>query len=137
MPVSAAMPAGQSKRFAGVSDASARTIAAGTPATFRSSLLLLETAGQASTVRVSVWYTFPAGVLLSVQTVSSKDFVVGANQTLVIRDLSRSIIGPQRDSYGDLRDMQVDVEVVGGSGSVLPFIESVENATGDVVMRPE
>ena len=56
---------------------------------------------------------------------------------LVIRDLSRTIIGAQRDSFGDLRDMQVDVEVIGGSGGVLPFIESIENATGDLVMRPE
>jgi hypothetical protein len=137
LPVSAAMSSGQSKRFAGVSDASVRTIGEGTPATFRSSILLLETAGQPATVRVSLWYTFPAGVLVSAQTVSSKEFTVGANQILVIRDLSRTVIGAQRDSFGDLRDMQVDVEVIGGSGRVLPFIESVENATGDLVMRPE
>ncbi|MGZ8833620.1 MAG: Ig-like domain-containing protein [Thermoanaerobaculia bacterium] len=137
LPVSAAMSSGQSKRFAGVSDASVRTIGAGTPATFRSSILLLETAGQPATVRVSLWYTFPAGVLVSAQTVSSKEFTVGANQILVIRDLSRTVIGAQRDSFGDLRDMQVDVEVIGGSGRVLPFIESVENGTGDLVMRAE
>ncbi|MGZ5493901.1 MAG: hypothetical protein ACXW3E_10680, partial [Thermoanaerobaculia bacterium] len=137
LPASAAMSSGQSKRFAGVSDASVRTIGAGTPATFRSSILLLETAGQPATVRVSLWYTFPAGVLVSAQTVSSKEFTVGANQILVIRDLSRTVIGAQRDSFGDLRDMQVDVEVIGGSGRVLPFIESVENGTGDLVMRAE
>jgi hypothetical protein len=137
LPVSSALANGQSKRFAGVSDASARTIAAGTPATFRSSLMLLETAGQSATVRVSIWYTFPAGALVSAQTVSSKEFTVAPNQMLVMRELSRTVIGPQRDTFGDLRDMQVDVEVTGGSGRVLPFVESVENGSGDVMLRPE
>jgi hypothetical protein len=137
LPVTASLTNGQSKRFSGVGDASAKTIAAGTSATFRSSLILVETAGQAATVRVSVWYTFPAGTLVSAQTVSSKEFNVNPNQLLVINDLARAIIGSQRDSYGDLRDMQVDVEVVGGSGKVMPFLESIDNGSGDIVMRSE
>ncbi|HEY3054340.1 MAG TPA: hypothetical protein VGK31_00255 [Thermoanaerobaculia bacterium] len=137
VPVANALANGQSRRFSGVGDASAKTITAGTSATFRSTLILVETAGQAATVRVSVWYTFPAGALVSAQTVSSKEFTVNANQMLVINDLARTIIGPQRDSFGDLRDMQVDVEVIGGTGSVLPFLESIDNGSADVVMRSE
>jgi hypothetical protein len=140
LPVLAASSApgnGQLKRFSGVGDSSARTIAAGTSATFRSSLMLIETAGQNATVRVSVWYSLPAGVLVTAQAVSSKEFTVGANQMVVIRDLARSIIGAQRDSFGDLRDMQVDVEVTASSGRVLSYIESIDNGSGDVVIRPE
>ncbi|HEV8660024.1 MAG TPA: hypothetical protein VGS96_15570 [Thermoanaerobaculia bacterium] len=137
VPVSNALASGQSRRFSGVGDASAKTIAAGTAATFRTSLMLIETASQAATVRVSLWYTFPAGTLVSAQTVSSKEFNLNANQMLVINDLARTIIGPQRDSFGDLRDIQVDVEVISGSGSVLPFLESIDNGSGDVVMRSE
>ena len=140
LPVLAASSAssnGQLKRFSGVGDSSARTIAAGTSATFRSSLILIETAGQSTTVRVSVWYSLPAGILVTAQAVSSKEFTVGANQMIVISDLARSIIGAQRDSFGDLRDMQVDVEVTGSSGRVLSYIQSIDNGSGDVVIRTE
>ncbi len=135
--ISSAAGSGQLKRFAGVGDSSLRTIAAGTPATFRSSLLLIEAAGQDATVRVTVWYSLPAGSLLTAQAVSSKEFAVGANQMVVINDLARSVIGAQRDSFGDFRDMQVDVEVTAGSGKILSFIQSVDNGSRDLVIRPE
>jgi len=99
--------------------------------------MLIETSGQSATVRVSVWYTLSAGVAVSAQTVASKEFTVDANQMLLISDLARSVIGPQRDAFGDLRDMQVDVEVIGGSGRVLPYIESIDNGTGDPVIRSD
>ena len=99
--------------------------------------MLVETAGQSVIVRVSLWYTFPAGTLASARTVSSKEFTLTANQMVVISDLSRAVIGPQRDTFGDLRDMQVDVEVIGGNGRVLPFLESIDNGSGDIVVRSE
>jgi hypothetical protein len=136
-PVEAAMGTGSVKRFSGVGDSSTRTIAAGTPATFRSTLMLIETNGQSATVRVSVWYTLSAGVAVSARTVASKEFGVNGNQMLVIGDLARSIIGSQRDAFGDLRDMQVDVEVIDGSGLVLSYIESIDNGTGDPVVRSD
>ncbi len=137
LPASAALANGQASRFAGVGDSSGRTIAAGTPATFRSTLILVETAGQSATVRVSLWYTFPAGSLVSAQTVSSKEFTIGASQTLQLRDLARTIIGSQRDAFGDLRNVQVDVEVIDGAGRVLPFLVSVDNGSGDLLVRSE
>lgn len=137
IPVSKALMSGQSRRFSGVGDASAKTIAAGTSATFRTTLRLIETTDQPVLVRVSIWYTFPAGTLANARTVSSKEFTVSANQALMISDLARTVIGPQRDSFGDLRDMQVDVEVIGGNGGVLPFIESIDNGSGDIVLRSE
>ncbi len=54
-----------------------------------------------------------------------------------IVDLARSIIGAQRDSFGDLRNMQVDVDVIDGSGKVLSFLEATDNASGDIMVRAE
>ena len=137
MPIESAFGPGIGKRFANVGDSSAKTIAAGTPATFRSSLLLIDPTGQPATVRVTLWYSLSAGVAVSSQAVSSREFTVGANQMLLISDLARTVIGPQRDAYGDLRDMQVDVDVISGAGRILPFIESVDNGTGDPVVRSD
>ena len=137
VPASKALLSGQSRRFSGVGDASAKTIAAGTSATFRTTLKLIETTDQPVIVRVSIWYTFPAGTLASARTSSSKEFTVSASQVLMISDLARTVLGPQRDSFGDLRDMQVDVEVIGGNGGVLPFLESIDSGSGDIVMRSE
>jgi hypothetical protein len=137
IPSSVALGNGQGKRFTGVDDASAKTVAAGTPATYRSTLMLIETAGQSATVRVTLRYNFVAGSTVSSQAVSSKDFALGPNQVLTIADLGRAIIGSQRDAFGDLRNMQVDIDVTDGGGKVLPFMESIDNASGDIAMRAE
>jgi hypothetical protein len=41
----------------------------------------------------------------------------------------------KRSSFGDLWNTQVDVQVLSGSGLVLAFIQSVDNGSGDVLMR--
>ncbi|MDQ6802891.1 MAG: hypothetical protein M3041_18970 [Acidobacteriota bacterium] len=137
VPTSAAIDSGQSKRFTGVDDSSAKTVAVATPATYRSTLMLIETAGQSATVRVTLRYTFVAGALVSSQAVSSREFAMSPNAMLTIADLARSIIGPQRDSFGDLRNMQVDIDVIDGSGKVLSFMEAIDNASGDIAVRAE
>jgi hypothetical protein len=137
VPASAALASGQGKRFTGVDDASAKSIAAKVPQTYRSTLMLIETAGQTATVRVTLTYTFIAGFTVSSVGVSSHDFTVAPNEMLTIPDLARAVIGTQRDAFGDLRNMQVDVDVVGGSGKVLPFVESVDNGSGDMMVRAE
>jgi hypothetical protein len=137
VPVSAAIGIGQGKRFTGVDDSSAKTIAAATAATYRSTLMLIETTGQSATVRITLRYTFIAGATVSSQGVSSRDFAVGPNQVLTIADLARSIIGSQRDSFGDLRNMQVDIDVLDGSGKILGFMEAIDNGSGDIAVRAE
>jgi hypothetical protein len=137
VPSGSALGNGQGRRFTGVDDSSARTVAAATPGTYRSTLMLIEATGQSATVRVTLRYTFVAGATVSSQAVSSHDFVVGPNQVMTISDLARSIIGAQRDAFGDLRNMQVDVDVVGGSGKVLPFMETIDNGSGDIAVRAE
>jgi hypothetical protein len=137
VPSGAALGNGHGKRFTGVDDSSARTIATATAATYRSTLILVETAGQEATVHVTLRYAFVAGATVSSQGVSSLDFSIGPNQMLTIADLARSIIGAQRDSFGDLRNMQVDVDVIDGAGQVLPFIEAIDNGSGDIAVRAE
>jgi len=134
LPASSALGDGQLKRFSGVGDSSARTIAAKTPATFRSSLMLIETAGQSAEVRVTVWYSL-TGSRATSRTSSFRDFSLRPNQMMVVSDLARKVIGGQRDAFGDLRDTQVDVQVVGGSGRVLSYVTSIDNGSGDVVIR--
>jgi hypothetical protein len=137
MSAAAALASTDSKRFTGVDDAAQGTVATATAGTLRSALILLETAGQTATVRVTLRYSFVAGSLVGSRAVSSKDFNLAASQTLVINDLARSIIGPQRDSFGDLRNMQLDVDVIDGSGKVLAFVQSIDNGSGDLMIRAE
>jgi len=126
---------GAGKRFAGVEASSAATVLRGTPATYRSNLVLLETAGQNATARVTLRFSFLASSLTSATATVSKDFDVPANSAITITDVARSVIGIERDSLGDLHNVQVDVSVVGGSGKVVPLIESIDNGSGDVTVR--
>ena len=137
VPAGSAIGNGQSKRFAGVDDSSPKTVAAATANTYRSTLMLVEAAGQSATVRVTLRYTFIASATTSSQAVSSKDFALGPNQVMTIADLGRAIIGPQRDAFGDLRNMQVDIDVIDGSGKVLAFMTAIDNGSGDIAVRAE
>jgi hypothetical protein len=128
VPISSALSASQGTRFSGVDDTSLLS---------RSSLILAEVTGGSATVRLTLRYVFVAGLAVSAQARSTKNFSVAPGQMLVISDLARSVIGPQRDSFGDLRNMQVDVEVIEGSGRILPFLESIDNSSGDLMVRAE
>lgn len=137
VPQSASLSAGQSKRFTAVDDSSARTVAAAVPGTSRSTLMLIETSGQAATVHVTLSYTFVAGGSVGAQGVSSRDFAIEPNQMLTVANLAQAVIGDQRSALGDLRNMQVDITVTSGSGAVLPFLASTDNASGDIIVRAE
>jgi hypothetical protein len=64
-----------------------------------------------------------------------KDVTVPAGRILFVRELARSIIGPQRDRFGDLHNMELDVEAVGGSGRIVAVVQATENASGDPLVR--
>jgi hypothetical protein len=128
VPLSAALSSSQGTRFTGVDD---------TALGQRSSLILAEVGGLPATVRVTLRYIFVAGPAISSQAISSKDFSVAAGQMLIISNLAGAVIGSQRDSFGDLRNMQVDVDVLSGSGRILPFIEGVDATSGNIMVRAE
>lgn len=137
VPTSEALRAGQTKRFPGVDDASAVSRAGRTPATFTTHLALVETQGQSVVVRVTVQFTFAGGSLATSSARASKDYTLSGEQFRLISNVARDVIGPQRDSFGDLRNMTVDVEVVSGSGAVIPFLQSFDNGSEDMLVRIE
>ncbi len=137
LPPSAGVGAGDLKRFPGVEDASQASRSTAAPGTFRTNLILIESVGQPATVRVTLRYSFVAGATVSATAVSSKEYSLPPSQYLLINDVARDVIGSARDSFGDLHNMELDVEVTGGSGRVLPFLQSIDNGSGDGVMRTE
>ena len=137
VPFSDAMRAGDTKRFAGVDDAAAASRDGAVPATFRTNLLLVEASGQEAVVRVTLQFAFSGGSLASSSARVSRDYTVAANQALLVGDLARNVVGTSRDSFGDLRDMIVDVEVLSGTGRVIPFVQSFDNGSGDMIVRAE
>lgn len=137
MPVSAAVGISQTRRFTGVEDAAASTVAAHTPGTSKPSLVLIEVAGQPASVHVTLSFSFVAGDKVSATESVSGDFPIAAGQMLVISNLVRTIAGPQRDSFGDLLNMTVDVSVASGSGQVIPYLESIDSGSADLVVRSE
>ena len=132
IPLTAAMGTGQSKRFTGVDDSQGSTTA-----TFRSSLMLIDPSDSGVLVRVTLRFTYSAGTSTSAEATAARDFSLSGGQAMFISNLARAMIGSQRDALGDLRNMQVDITVIDGGGSVIPVIEAVDNASGDIVVRTE
>jgi hypothetical protein len=130
------MKAGDARHVAGLEDASPKTLAAAAPGTFRTSVGLLETAGKDVTVRLTVRYMYAYQSTTQHPPPVSADFALKANQLLVIDDLVRSIIGSQRDQYGDLHNVQLDVEIASGAGVAIPFALSTDNGSGDFSFIP-
>ncbi|MGH9457302.1 MAG: fibronectin type III domain-containing protein, partial [Thermoanaerobaculia bacterium] len=126
---------GQTQRFAALEDPTAATIAAQTPGTFRTGFGFVETSGQSATIRASVWLhdgRSPISQLLG------RDFALGPNEVLLVDRLGHALFGESRDaSLPDLHDLQVEFEVISGTGSVMPFVVITDNASGDALLRVE
>lgn len=133
--MSDAMQAGDLRRLAGIDDAALSTINAAKPATFRSNLALMEVSGQPAIVRVTLRFVYPSGKATA-SGVASKDYFLNGNQ-FVLNSLTRDILGASRDSIGDLENLVVEIAVTGGDGRVAFFVSSVDNGTGDTVLRVE
>jgi hypothetical protein len=137
IPVSAAVAINGNRRFTGIDDAGSATIAAGTPGTYRPSLMLIETAGQSAKVRVTLRYALPGGTRTTGSASASREFTINASQNLLVSDLGTTIIGTQRSNFGDLRNMQLDVEVIEGGGRIIPAVAMTDNSTGDLMVRAQ
>lgn len=134
LPMSSGLRMGEFRRFGGIDDAALATTQAGRPATFRTNLGLVEISGQPASVRVTLHFS-PSPRSAS-QAVISGTFNLAANQFRLINRITRELLGTSRDTnFGDLRNMQLDVEVIGGSGQVVPFTSSIDNGTGDSILR--
>ena len=94
-------------------------------------LMLLEVAKKPATVRVTVGFSFPAGSTQGTHLETSRDFEVAAGQLLSVPDVLRAVTSA-RDAYGDVINVAIDVQVIGGEGRVLSYAQS--DASGDLTL---
>jgi hypothetical protein len=120
--------AGASRRVSGVDD----PLSGPHPA-----LTLIESSGSPVNARVTVKFTFNAGATVTGQIAASKDFALSSGQMLTIADVVGAVVGPGRGTLGDLSRVVIDVEVTSGAGRVLPFVQTVEPASGDIMIISE
>jgi len=134
---SAALTNGEYRVFGGLEDTTIETVSSGRGATFRTNLGLVEVSGNAATVRVTV--TFADGNELAAGGADGTlDIAMQPNGFVQLSGLVRSVLGDARDtSLGDLSGVQVRVEVLSGDGTVIPYVTSTDNGTGDTVLRTE
>jgi hypothetical protein len=137
VPITAALAAGQGRRFSAVDDAGDESRATAAPATFRTSMQLVEAAGASTTVRLTLQFGVATGSKVTSTARVTKEYSLGANGSLMITDVAQDIIGASRPSIGDIRNATLDVDVVGGSGKVIPFLASFDNGSGDLIVRTE
>lgn len=124
----------KSKRvIGGLEDTSLDTLSAGTPATFRTNVDMVETQGAPVTVRISL--LLADGKNLAGGAVASKDYAIQAGQLFRINRITNDILGSRRTEFGDIRNFQLKFEVVSGSGRVAVTVSSTDNGTGDSILR--
>ncbi|HXG57618.1 MAG TPA: hypothetical protein VNL91_01175 [Thermoanaerobaculia bacterium] len=130
-----AIPAGGKRVLGGIDDASLTTVGRRQPATFRSNLGLIETEGKPVRVKATLFYRLPTTLTTTVFG-GSAFFDLAPNQFQLLGGIARTILGPEvRDSLGDLYNMELLIEVESGEGKVVAFVSSVDNGTGDSILR--
>ncbi|HEY0594158.1 MAG TPA: hypothetical protein VGF40_20475 [Thermoanaerobaculia bacterium] len=130
------MKTGSAKRISGFDDADTEVVVAKTPATFRTNLGLVETAGKGATVRVTVHFRHPVSTTVTAVGSASKEFVLAPRQFLLLQGIAAEVLGEFRASLkGNLKDLFADFEVVSGEGEVIAFTSSVDNGTGDQLFK--
>jgi hypothetical protein len=135
---SEALRLGQSIVIGGLEDSTATTTDSATPATFRTNVGLVEVGGEAAKVKVSI-LLFDGKQLAAGGTTASRTYDLTAHQWLQLNAVVGEIVGREtRESlFGELRNVQVRVDVVEGDGSVVVYATTTDNGTGDTVLRVE
>lgn len=119
-------------RIAGVEESTLEKVAAQQAGSFRSNFGVIETTGKPATVRVTAYYRSNLDKT-STNLSASATYNLAPNQMLT--GPIASLLGGDRASVGDLHAMTIEFLVVGGTGSVFPFITTVDNASGDSTVR--
>lgn len=137
VPLASSLRLGQLRQFGGIEDSALATIQAARPGTFRTNFGMVETSGQPVTVRVTLHYTFGTpGNLVTGRGSASREYALSPRQFLQLSRISAEILGSTRDtSFGDMRELQADFEIVNGNGTAMVFISSVDNGTADSTTR--
>ena len=129
-----ALGVGERVRFGGLSDASQGTVAEATPATFRTNVGIAEVAGSSVKVRATLNYSIPSSLVTQIGSASAV-FDVEPRQLLFLNRISQAVLGDFRGAFGDLRNLQLDLEVIEGSGKIVAFTSTIDNGTGDSILR--
>lgn len=133
-----ALRSGAVRMIGSLDDASRATVVSARPASFRTNFGLVETTGTDSvTVRATLRYTYPAGTKVQGLGSGTKDYTLAPGQFLLLNGIGSEILGAARDAFGDLRGVEVDFQVVSGNGSVTVFTSSIDNGSGDSILRIE
>lgn len=136
--ISTALRSRQARRICGLEDTTRRTILGRTPATSRTNFGMVEVSGAPATVRVSVYFNEARSVAAVQLPRATKDFELQPMQLLNVSNLVESVFGPARETtFGDLSGVQVSFEVLSPTGAVMVYSSSVDNGTGDSVIRTE
>lgn len=134
IPVASLLKSGQKKRIAGIDEAATRTAAKG--GTYSTDFALMETSGAAVTVRVTLRYAY-ALETVQAQASATHDYKLAAREFLLVENIGSAIIGSKRASLGDLRNMQVEFQVISGTGAVAVYTLTTDNGSGDTILRTE
>ena len=121
----------------GFDDAGDDTVNAATPATFRTNVGLIETSGKEVTVRVTLCNVVSENSRSMSASLPNHDYVLAPNQFLMLHQIAKQVLGDDRDKAfrGDLKNLYVEFQVVEGEGSVVVFTSSIDNGTGDQVLK--
>ena len=134
---SAGLRLGQGQTFAGLDDSTLETVNARRPGTFRTDFGIMETFGEPVTVRVTLLYFDGRSLATSRQT-RSREFQLAAGQSLLVRNAANAILGPSREiSLGNLHNIQLEFQVIGGDGAAAVFVTTTDNASQDANVRVE
>ena len=110
---------GQAQVFSGLDDS----------AQIRTGYGFVETSGSPASVRVRIIFDAGSNV---VSASTERTFAVPAGGQLYLPELLRSFAGDDRDAlFGDEHGLVLELEVVSGSGSIVPFVVTTDTGTGD------
>ena len=132
LPVTSAFGTTTKKTFLRVSDSSATSIASIVATAVTPAVGVVETSGNAVTIDVVVTYAVDR---TTAGPKGTRRYSLAANQVLHIDDVVRAVIGATREAAPDLFNVTVSVEVVSGSGKVIPFIVTRALRSGDRTIR--
>ena len=66
------------------------------------------------------------------------EYVLPGNGVITIPDVARALLGPLAAGYGDIHNATIELEISGSAatnGGLLTFLQTVDNATGDITIR--
>jgi len=113
---------GQSQLFSSLDDSAATRTAYG----------FTESSGATVKVRARIVID-SASQLVAIST--TRTFTLAPREQVYLPELVKSFAGDARNTlFGDLHNLTLEVEVIEGSGSVVPFVIATDTASGDTTM---